>query len=138
MKNEDDNRSFTSWMKDHKNELLIGGVSLALIAIGFGIWRKSSEIKVSVSIPCPPQINPKDFSRNVLIPKMNAPDNVVAEVSDPVCKSKVAHYVSSHVRTLKEGWSASTQKIATASEHGYTLLSNQTWVEAYNTQGVAQ
>lgn len=39
--------------------------------------------------------------------------------------------VTDHIRNLPEGWRASAGKIATAAEHGYELLSGQTWVERY-------
>lgn len=48
-----------------------------------------------------------------------------------VTTGKISYDVSGHLRNLPEGCKASEEKIATALEHGYKLLSRQTWVKPY-------
>ena len=44
--------------------------------------------------------------------------------------------VCKHPRTLPNGWKASLEKLATATENGFLLEPNQTWVDNY-TKGIA-
>ena len=45
--------------------------------------------------------------------------------------------VEEHIRKLPENWKPSSNKIATAVEHGFHLDNNQTWVDSYSRNYVA-
>ena len=69
---------------------------------------------------------------------MNDFDQIMANANNNTTKSNKSFdknntliEVSPHIRNLHEGWSASTNKIETALEHGFCLKEGQTWVDSY-------
>lgn len=111
-------------IKEHKTEIIATGVSLITLAgviliaknwdsiKGFssaGLYRKGSEACISIT-PTSTLIDSSVTS--------NLSCNKIVDVSD-------------HIRNLSAGRHASAEKLATAAEHGYNLLQNQTWVIPY-------
>ena len=135
---ENEKKTFVDWVKEHKKELIIAGVSIAtIIAIIIGVknheaieetWssiRKRIEKKADVVL----------VTNTVTMAEVTPVKDVVK--SNIVTVDRGPHDVAQHLRNLPEGWKASAEKIATAAEHGYDLLPGQTWVEAYRTGGLA-
>lgn len=135
---EKEKKTIMNWVKEHKKELIIAGVSIAaIIAVIIGIknhqaleeaWTSLRKLvdKTQETIPV---VEP------VLVTEV-APVNDIVEISI-VTTDRIPHDVAEHLRNLPEGWKASTEKIATAAEHGYKLLPGQTWVEGYRKGGLA-
>lgn len=135
---EKEKKTLVNWVKEHKKELIIAGVSIVvIIAVIIGIknhtaledaWaslRKLVEKKPDV-IPVSNTASVAEFT----------PIKDIMEINI-VTADRIPHDVAGHLRNLPEGWKASAEKIATAAEHGYDLLPGQTWVEAYRTGGLA-
>ena len=135
---ENENKKFTEWIKEHKKELIIAGISIAAItAVLIGIKHRESIEEIW-----------KTFSKTI---KKTAEDAQVVEtehileveqvrtvVETRVQQvSKASHVVAEHLRDFPNGWHASSEKIATAFEHGYELREGQTWVKSYRTGGLA-
>ena len=121
------------WVKKHKLELIIAGISVtAIIAVILGVKNyealeemraslkklveKTSKEIPSVSVPQVPEM--------VLIPDTAVTDTTHQE-------QPVYDVVREHIRNLHEGWKASPEKIAMAAERGYDLKQGQTLVDEY-------
>ena len=135
---EKDKKTFLDWIKKHKKELIIAGVSVAaIIAVIIGIRNRKALGEAWASLRKLVEKTPE------AIPTVNSASNVqvmhakVIEEVDILRTDKIPHDVAAHLRNLPEGWKASAEKIATAAEHGYNLRPGQTWVEAYRTGGFA-
>lgn len=129
---EEKKKTFVTWVKKHKTELIIAGISVvAIIAVILGAKNNETLEEVWASLKNMVKKEPKEIP-SVALPQV--PEAV--HISDVVVIStthteQIPHDVSEHIRNLHEGWKASTEKIATASERGYDLKPGQTWVEAY-------
>ena len=128
---EDRNKAI-AWVKGHKKQLI--GVGLSVFAIIAAIlvadnWEViikyfeeliKNDDRVTADV-C-----------NSMIAVVDAPKSI-ENISEKVCSTKIPHDVTEHIRNLPLGQKASAEKIATAADHGFTLLANQTWVETYST-----
>ena len=133
-----ENYKILNWIKEHKVELIIGGLCIAGI-VAIIISEKNSQEKEDEWVTLSKQV------RKTL--KAVKEVDVVSVVEDTPVKDlvennvvkidRMPHDVSGHLRNLPQGWKASAEKIATAVEHGYNLVPGQTWVEAYKTGGLA-
>lgn len=135
---EKEKKTFLEWVKEHKTELVIAGVSIAaIIAVIIGIknhkaleetWASLRKLveKTPECIPAPQQVPVTDA----------VPVKGIVEINI-MTAGRIPHDVAEHLRNLPEGWKASTEKIATAAKHGYELLPGQTWVKTYRTGGLA-
>lgn len=133
---ENEKKTFVDWIKAHKKELIIAGVSIvAIIAAVIGIKNHKDLEKAWASLRKIVEKTPKTIPVKKTVPVTG--DVPVKKIVDIIPAEKVPHDVVEHLRNLPEGWRASEQKIATAAEHGYNLLPGQTWVESYKTGGVA-
>lgn len=135
-------KGFMNWVKAHKKELIIAGISLGAIIAVVCCYRKRESIgelwetlKNAIS-----KLPSDTFTSEMVIENINetAPIDVDKFISTeaPVILSIRAmpekpFDVSEHIRNLPDGWHASAEKIATAAEHGYQLLPGQTLVENY-------
>ena len=135
---EKEKKTFVDWIKEHKRELIIAGVSIAaIIAVIIGIKNHKALEEAWSSLRKLVEKNPE------AIPTVNTA--TIAEVTpvkdiveiNIVTADRIPHDVAEHLRNLPEGWKASAEKIATAAEHGYDLSPGQTWVETYRTGGLA-
>lgn len=132
---------FICWVKEHKKELIIAGVSAAAIA-AIILGYKNREYLISIiskldkkvdSLPQPdvlPIATPLVGTTKVE-PSIDIPEVTIHVLSD------VPQEIKSHLRNLPDGWNASAEKIATAAENGYSLLPGQTWVDSYTKNRIA-
>lgn len=122
--------------------MLIAGISItAIIAAVLGYQNRESIIALWDTLKKTLQKSPINKLPVISTePKVDAINptavNAVEIVVEPVAKvvrslPQNSFEVTDHIRNLPEGWCASAGKIATAAEHGYELLSGQTWVERY-------
>lgn len=133
---EKEKKTFVDWIKEHKRELIIAGVSIAaIIAVIIGIKNHKALEETWASLRKLVEKTPE------AIPIVNTVTEVtplkdIVEINI-VTTDRRPYDVAEHLRNLPEGWKASAEKIATAAEHGYDLLPGQTWVEAYRIGGFA-
>lgn len=131
---EKEEKTFVNWVKKHKKQLIIAGVSTAaIISIIVGIENQKALEEVWASLRKLIEKKPDVIS----VVDNTVSITEVTPVKDIVTTGKIPHDVAEHLRNLPEGWKASAEKIATAAEHGYDLLPGQTWVETYRTGKLA-
>ena len=135
---EKEKKTFVDWVKEHKKELIIAGVSIAaIIAVIIGIKNHKALEEAWASLRKLIEKTPEAISTvNTASIAEVTPVKDIVEISI-VTFDRIPHDVAEHLRNLPEGWKASTEKIATAAEHGYNLLPGQTWVKSYRTGGLA-
>lgn len=142
---DEEKKGFMAWVKEHKKELILAGVSIGvIIAIVLGIKKKDAlmelweTMKASIKKPVAPV-------REIPVTAPTIPVISVAEVKElPVAEvvdsSRVIQYpfdVSDHIRNLHPGWKASAEKLAEAERLGIVLQPGQTLVDAYTKGGIA-
>lgn len=133
---EKQKKDVVNWIKAHKKELIIAGVSVTAVITAilcYKNWESIEELWMSLvkkvdKIPSEPEI--------VDVVEVFTPVTIVEHevpVVVPIMREapQLPFDVCDHIRNLPEGWHASPEKIATAAEHGFTLLPGQTWVENY-------
>lgn len=139
---EDQKKGFIQWVKAHKKELVIAGISIAsIIAIIIAIKNKDSIValwkSLRKSIDRPPVksvANSYDAVENIIHESVSLAETVSEAqiIQFPVGRNIQSTFdVSDHIRNLPNGCHASAEKIATAAEHGFKLKSGQTWVDGY-------
>ena len=135
---ENEKKTFVDWIKEHKKELIIAGVSIAaIITVIIGIKNQKALEEAWASLRKLVEKAPETMPVAKSVPDTDvSPVKEIVEINI-ISADRIPHDVVEHIRNLPEGWKASAQKIATAAEHGYNLLPGQTWVEAYKTGGVA-
>ena len=120
---EKEEKTFVNWVKKHKKQLIIAGVSTAaIISIIVGIENQKALEEVWASLRKLIEKKPDVIS----VVDNTVSITEVTPVKDIVTTGKIPHDVAEHLRNLPEGWKASAEKIATAAEHGYDLLPGQT------------
>jgi len=131
---EKEKKNFMDWVKEHKKELIIAGVSIAtIISLIVGIKNRKTFKEAWESLRKLVEKIPETISDVELIPIAEVtPVKEIVE-SNITTADRIPHDVARHLRNLPEGWKASAEKIATAAKHGFDLLPGQTWVEAYRT-----
>lgn len=141
---EEQKNGFIEWIKAHKKELLIAGVSITAIIAAVLVYQNRESIaalwdtmkKTSVSeLP----VVTTASKVNLVTPTAVNTVEAVIEPTEKIVRSlpQGSFEVTDHIRNLPEGWRASAGKIATAAEHGYELLPGQTWVERYTKNEIA-
>ncbi len=140
--------SILAWIKAHKKELVIAGISItALVGVILGIRNRESIMRVWESLRLAIKKQPlKAVEVKNMLSTTSAPISVPIIDTVPAAEITVIRAtgtaqspfdVSEHIRNLREGWNASVNKIATAAEHGYNLQPGQTWVKTYSKGCVA-
>ena len=134
---EKEKKTFVDWIKEHKKELIIAGVSIAtIIAVIVGIKNHKALEEAWASLRKLVEKKPEMIPVAKLMSVTEVtPVKDIVEINI-VTADRIPHDVAEHLRNLPEGWKASAEKIATTAEHGYDLLPGQTWVEAYRTGGL--
>lgn len=122
----EEKQSFIQWVKDHKKELIIAGVSIAvLIGIIAGIKNRDSLKALWNSLKKDMKKVQADGLREAVPVVEPASESRVIEL--PVQRSYQNQFdVRDHIRNLSQGHHASVEKIASAAEHNYILQSGQT------------
>ncbi len=131
---ENEKKSLVEWVKEHKKELVIAGISVTmLIALIFALKNKN-EVKKMANLLLK-LLGIKSQKKMLEEAPVCVERSVITKVSEVSIEkvSKIPHDVSKHLRNLPQGWQASPEKIATAAEYGFVLLPGQTWVNTYST-----
>ena len=145
---EEQKKGFLAWIKAHKKELVIAGISLtALIGIILCIKNRDSIEALWKSMNKAIEKSPANAPEisQTTIEKITQSSDVVADVINPTeipvintAMTNQNHFeVSDHIRNLHEGWTASAKKIKEAETMGIILQSGQTLVDEYTKGGVA-
>ena len=112
------------WVKEHKNELIVCGVSIATIILGIFAYKS----RKSKLINCCKNLKNNIDKKDIILPSNI---DLITNKVTPETTYEVIQDVNSHIRNLPNGWNASAEKVATAAENGYSLQPGQTWVNAY-------
>lgn len=136
---EEEKKGFVDWVKAHKKEMIIAGVSIgALIGVILGIKNKDVLIKMWTTL--------KAFTKEPVTPASRLTETVPVTSVNKIMKieefpaikksneNRNIQYpfnVSNHIRNLHTGWKASAEKIAEAEMLGIVLQSGQTIVDGY-------
>ncbi len=124
---EEKKEMFVIWVKEHKTELIITGISATIvIAVILGVKNYKMLEQVWASLKKLVEKAPNKIP-SATMPQVTEAVLIINESHT----TQTPHDVSEHIRNLHEGWKASAEKIATAAEHGYNLKPGQTWVEAH-------
>ncbi len=136
----EEKRTILDWIREHKKELIIAGVSItALILAILGIKNRKAIEEVWNSLRQIVNQKPVTIQPSTITPvseitvKTETLTNVVESNIIPI--TKAPHYVSEHIRNLPNGYKPSAEKLALAAERGLELLPGQTIVDAYRTGG---
>lgn len=143
---KEEKKGFIKWVKAHKKELIIAGISIAsIIGIIIAIKNKDSIVALWESLrksidrtPVKSVANSYDAVENIIYESVSVAETVSEAqiIQFPVGRNIQSTFdVSDHIRNLPNGCNASAEKIATAAEHGFKLKLGQTWVDGY-TKGV--
>lgn len=134
MDEKNEKKSFTTWVKEHKTELIIAAAGITVLTISVVVLKKKAKPRISHVIEDMTKdiINKASSTEAESVTKATAAV-VISEVNETITHRKVSHDVASHLRNLPKGKCASPIKMATAEEHGFKLSPGQTWIEAYTT-----
>ena len=144
----EDKTGILAWIKAHKKELIIAGISItAIISAILVIKNRESIMRMWESLRLSITKQPlKATEGKSMLSTRSAPISVPVIEIVPVKEITVVRTtdiaqspfdVSDHLRKLHDGWQASANKMATAAEHGYNLQPGQTWVDSYTKGGIA-
>lgn len=139
---EEQKNGFIKWIKTHKKELLIAGVSITAIIAAVLAYRNRESIvalwdalkkDLNTTSVCEVPVATTASKADLVTPTAVNTVDVVTEPTEKIVRSlpQGPFEVTDHIRNLPEGCHASAGKIATAAERGYELLPGQTWVEKY-------
>lgn len=131
-----------AWVKVHKKERIITGVSsTAIIAIIFCYRNKKylTTLWTTLQAAIAKILESEPVVAEAII---EAPETIV-DVIEPMKLmvvdssniDQISFEVSKHIRNLPKGWKPSSVKVETAAENGIHLLQNQTWVADYMKSG---
>lgn len=145
---EEQKKRFLAWVKAHKKELIIAGISIAaLIGIILGIKNRDSIKVLWKSLGRAIVKSPTETLEvsQTTIEKIAQSSVTVTDVIHPTEIPVInmtrtfqnPFEVSDHIRNLHEGWRASAEKIVEAETMGIILQPGQTLVDAYMKGGVA-
>lgn len=130
---EEQKKTCISWIKKHKKELIIAGVSVsAIILVILGLRNQKALEEAWKSLKSLIERVPENISTQEIPLARNT-----TQVTDMLPLTRAPHDVPMHVRMLPQGWNPSAEKIAQAVELGIDLLPGQTIVGPYRTGGAA-
>lgn len=131
IKMEKKKSEFYAWLKSHKKQLIVAGISVGvIICVVMGIKNKDAIIKLWASLDKALEKTPKNTPMR--IPTQQIEDTA----SDLICPRvytlpQEAFDVSQHIRMLPRNQHHSAKKAAEAMSLGIDLLPNQTIVDTY-------
>lgn len=127
------------WIKKHKNELAIAGISIAaLITLVFGIKNQEAIKSLWNSLQATikqPAVNAAKKMPSVAM--QIKPESIQIDVPAVAKSDSIPYEVSQHIRNLHAGQHASPEKKASAKEKGIVLKDGQTWVKSFMKGGAA-
>ena len=126
---------FITWIKSHKTELILAGISIATI-IGIVLGIKNKDALMELWSALSKSIN-KAPARVATVGSTVATTPVMETVASTRAYTSPTEVfdVSGHIRTMAEGWHHSAAKAAEAAALGIKLLPNQTLVNPYTKGG---
>ncbi len=136
---EDEKKDFVAWVKAHKKELMLSGVSIgAIIAVVLGIKNKDALIgmwttlKASIKETVTPVCKLTETAPVTSVVKITEAKEIPAIKRSDVNRTiQYPFDVSDHIRNLHPGWKATAEKIAEAKMLGIFLQPGQTIVDGY-------
>lgn len=145
---EDQRKAFISWVKAHKKQLIVAGISVVvIIGIILGIKNRNDikdlfdflEKKIAKAPAKMPEFK---TTKAVFTTKMRDTVADIIPMSEITAvrsytPSQVSFDVSDHIRNLPKGWHASAKKIIEAAAREIILQPGQTLVDAYTKGSVA-
>ncbi len=126
---ENKKKQVLDWIKIHKKQLIIAGISITtLVLLVLGIRNKDALAELYCSLEknikkVPGKSTPVDTLPDIAIPTVSAARTYTLP--------QTSFDVSQHIRTLAEGRQHSAVKAAEAAKLGIVLLPNQTIVDSY-------
>ena len=130
-------KGFIQWIKEHKKELLIAGISIGTLAsIVWLIKNRDETHNLWDALKLIPKLSQEGVAEVASKETLKCPLEPIqsAHMEIDVASSQPDSFlfeVSPHIRTLPEGWHASPEKIEKALENNIILLDGQTWVDSY-------
>ena len=127
-------KGFIHWIKEHKKELIIAGVSIgALALIVLGIENRDAIKEVWDSLRNVVKYPTEKLTETATKVAVEIPQDSVMKVVSAMASnsSSIPFEVSRHIRNLPDGWHASPEKVAEALKNNIILLDGQTWVDSY-------
>lgn len=145
---ETQKKGFLAWVKAHKKELIIAGISVAaLIEIILCIKNRDSIEALWKSLSRAIEKSPGEAPEvsQTTIEKVAQSSVTITDIINPTEIQVInatrtfqnPFEVSDHIRNLHEGWRASAKKITEAEAMKIILQPGQTLVDAYMKGGVA-
>lgn len=136
---EEKKNTIIDWIKAHKKQLIIAGVSITVIfGVIIGIKKQDEleqafkSLKGLVEKAPMPVVTEKEVVS--VVDSVNKSETLIVKAADAIAPiGRAPHDVSGHPRNLPDGWKASAEKLKMAAENGITLADGQTWVDAYRT-----
>ena len=128
------------WIKEHKKELIITGISIGtLILIILGIRNRTAIKAVWDSLRKTVKHPTVNVAETISKAMVEIPQEPVKEIVTVVASysDSIPFEVSRHIRNLPDGWHASPEKVAEALKNNIILMDGQTWVDSYIKRGVA-
>jgi len=119
---ENNEHSFTTWVKKHKKGILIAGGAIVAIGAGCVVYKNWAG---------PIEINNPQASVKAAMPVVDVIAERPTESVSKIINNGEPFGVCGHPRNLPKGRNASAEKIALALEQGIELREHQTWVEDY-------
>lgn len=130
---ENNEHSFTTWVKKHKKGILIAGGAIVAIGAGCVVYKNWDSITSMFKTvkPGPIEINNPQASVKAAMPVVDVIAERPTESVSKIINNGEPFGVCGHPRNLPKGRNASAEKIALALEQGIELREHQTWVENY-------
>lgn len=120
-------RTTKEWIKEHKIELICGGIGIAVVVgLLLGLKNRDAIEAVAKGAEHLPQKAPGPVAA---LPDITPAADII--LPPAAARKRAPHEVAMHLRNLPEGYKASAEKIAVATELGYALQPGQTLVESY-------
>ena len=140
---EEKKKGILTWIKAHRGELIIAGVSIVAIIFAIICAKNNEELseiwstlKASIKVPVTPT---SALSEPTPIPSVNKITEVMDISESMILEGKqttpILFDVAQHIRKLPLGWNPSPEKIAEAESLGIVLDAGHTIVDAYQKKG---
>lgn len=130
---ENQEHSFTAWVKKHKKDILIAGGVIVAIGAGYTAYKNLDSLTsiFKATNPAPIVFNNPPASVKAALPIVDVIPAIPTEAASKIINNGEPFGVCGHPRNLPKGRNASAEKAALALEHGFTLCEHQTWVKNY-------
>jgi len=133
-----DRKGVIRWIKEHKKELIIAGISIGTLII-LGIKNRAAIKALWYSLRKVVKHPAVKVTETVTKVMVEMPQEPINEVITAVTSNSdtIPFEVSRHIRNLPDGWHASPEKVAEALKNNILLMDGQTWVDSYMKGSVA-